>query len=67
MITFVDENSNKINLDDDDQPIKYSKLSNGLEISVKNIGKQIKWDYVFYIEYLGPIIIIPIFYFLGKR
>ena len=34
---------------------------------MKNIGKQVKWDYVFYIDYLGPIIIIPAFYFLGKR
>lgn len=54
-------------LDDEDLPIKFSKLSPYQKIIVKNVGKQIKWNYVFYLEYLGPILIIPAFYFLGKR
>lgn len=36
-------------------------------ITVKNLGRQIRWDLVFYIEYLGPILIIPACYLLGKR
>jgi len=34
---------------------------------MKNLGKQIRWEHVFYIEYLGPILIMPLFYLLGKR
>jgi very-long-chain enoyl-CoA reductase len=36
-------------------------------IIVKNLGKQIGWSTVFYIEYLGPIVILPMMYFMGKR
>ena len=36
-------------------------------VQVKNLGKQIKWEYVFYIEYLGPILIIPAFFYMGYR
>jgi very-long-chain enoyl-CoA reductase len=34
---------------------------------VKDLGRQIGWSTVFYVEYLGPIIIIPIMYWMGKR
>ena len=34
---------------------------------MKNLGKQVKWENVFFIEYLGPIIILPLFYVLGKQ
>ena len=46
-------------------PLKVAKLPS--ELSMKNLGKQIRWEMVFYIEYLGPIIILPLFYILGKR
>ena len=36
------------------------------ELSMKNLGKQVRWENVFFIEYLGPIIIMPLFYLLGK-
>ena len=36
-------------------------------LTLKNLGKQIRWEHVFYIEYLGPIIILPVFYALGKK
>lgn len=42
-------------------------ISGKSEIMIKNLGKQIGWSTVFYIEYLGPIVIIPIFYLVGKR
>ena len=67
LLSYTKVDRSKIILDDEDLPIKFLQLEEGSEISVKNIGKQIRWDYVFYLEYLGPIIIIPVFYFLGKR
>ena len=48
-------------------PLKLSGLASGAELNVKNLGPQIKWNYVFYIEYAGPIIIFPIFYLLGNK
>ena len=48
-------------------PLFAVDLENNMQIDVKNIGKQIKWEYVFYIEYLGPILIMPAFYYLGKK
>ena len=53
----------------DDQKVKLCDLGvkYDTEIQVKDLGKQIKWEYVFYIEYLGPIIIIPTMYFLGYK
>lgn len=47
-------------------PLKIAKLPTN-NLTLKNLGKQIRWEMVFYIEYLGPIIILPLFYFLGKR
>lgn len=67
LLSYTKVDRSKIILDDEDLPIKFLQLEEGSQIGVKNIGKQIRWDYVFYLEYLGPIIIIPAFYFLGKR
>jgi very-long-chain enoyl-CoA reductase len=53
-------------LTDNDMPIKYAKLPTD-KLYLKNLGKQIRWEMVFYIEYLGPIIILPLFYLIGKR
>ena len=39
-------------------------LSNGSVIQVKDLGAQISWRTVFIIEYLGPLIIHALFYFL---
>lgn len=41
----------------------YSVFSPTLTIYVKDLGPQIQWRTVFFIEYLGPILIHPIFYF----
>lgn len=48
-------------------PLKIANISSSTELNVKNLGPQIKWDYVFYIEYAGPLIIFPLLYLLGKR
>lgn len=53
-------------LTDNEMPLKYAKLPTN-KLNLKNLGKQIRWEMVFYIEYLGPIIILPLFYLLGKR
>ncbi|KAK1058387.1 Very-long-chain enoyl-CoA reductase [Friedmanniomyces endolithicus] len=39
-------------------------LGSGSKIQVKDLGPQIAWRTVFVIEYLGPLLIHPIFYFL---
>ena len=56
----------KIVLSDNEKSLKYIKFTGNL-LSLKNLGSQIKWKNVFYIEYLGPIIIFPLFYKFGKR
>ena len=53
-------------LTDNEMPLKYAKLPTNT-LNLKNLGKQIRWEMVFYIEYLGPIIILPLFYLLGRR
>jgi very-long-chain enoyl-CoA reductase len=53
-------------LSDNEQNLKYINIpSTGLNL--KNLGKQIRWEHVFYIEYLGPILIMPLFYLIGKK
>lgn len=64
-LSYKDGESKHV-LTDNEMPLKIAKLPTST-LSVKNLGKQIRWEMVFYIEYLGPIIILPIFYFLGKR
>lgn len=39
----------------------------GKELNVKNLGKQISWRNVFFVEYAGPLLIFPILYLIGKR
>ena len=60
------DNDKKIVLSDNDQNLKYINLPDN-KLSLKNLGKQIRWEHVFYIEYLGPIIILPLFYLIGKK
>jgi very-long-chain enoyl-CoA reductase len=61
------EDGKKTTLSDDEMPLKYVKLPKDKVLNLKNLGKQIRWDYVFYVEYLGPILILPIFYLLGEK
>jgi very-long-chain enoyl-CoA reductase len=64
-LSYVGGDGKKV-LTDNEMPLKIAKLPINI-LSVKNLGKQIRWEMVFYIEYLGPIIILPLFYLLGKR
>ncbi|KAF5341829.1 hypothetical protein D9611_001359 [Ephemerocybe angulata] len=38
----------------------------GAELQVKDMGPQISWKTVFLIEYVGPLIVHPIFYYFPK-
>ncbi|UVC49647.1 synaptic glycoprotein sc2 [Theileria orientalis] len=38
-------------------------LKDGNSLYFKDLGVQISWRLVFFIEYLGPLIILPLFYF----
>ncbi|CAN6626659.1 very-long-chain enoyl-CoA reductase [Trichomonascus vanleenenianus] len=49
------------------QKIEYYGLKDGDVVLVKDLGPQISWRTVFFIEYLGPLLIHPVFYFLQKQ
>ena len=48
-------------------PLNVAKVTNTTELALKNLGTQIKWNYVFYIEYAGPLIIFPLLFLLGHK
>ena len=48
-------------------PLSIANVASSNNLAVKNLGKQIKWDYVFFVEYGGPLFIFPILYLLGFR
>ena len=52
---------------DDKMPWRLTKVPTGITLKLKNLGPQITWKFVFFIEYLGPIVILPILYLLGQR
>ncbi|KAF2433983.1 hypothetical protein EJ08DRAFT_646869 [Tothia fuscella] len=47
-----------------DVTIEAAGLENASTIRVKDLGPQIAWRTVFIVEYLGPLLIHPLFYFL---
>jgi len=53
----VDDNLRSVN--------SYGIVANSA-ITVKDIGSQVLWKTVFYVEYLGPILVAGICYLLGK-
>ncbi|KAM3136389.1 hypothetical protein pb186bvf_011524 [Paramecium bursaria] len=54
-------------LDDNKKPINILNLKSGQILVVKDLGPQLQWVVVFYSEYIGPIIMFTLLYFLGKR
>lgn len=52
---------------DDLMPLKLAKVANSTELALKNLGPQIRWNSVFYIEYAGPLIIFPLLFLLGHK
>lgn len=45
----------------------YPLAQSGYVITVKDLGLQVGWRTVFIIEYMGPIIIFPINYYLASK
>eukprot|EP01025_Chloroclados_australasicus_P047735 TRINITY_DN5384_c0_g1_i2.p1 TRINITY_DN5384_c0_g1~~TRINITY_DN5384_c0_g1_i2.p1 ORF type:complete len:335 (-),score=22.08 TRINITY_DN5384_c0_g1_i2:419-1354(-) len=41
-------------------------ITDGAELHFKDLGPQISYQMVFYLEYLGPLLIYPLFYFLPQ-
>ncbi len=48
-------------------PLSIAKITNETDLNLKNLGPQMKWHYVFYIEYAGPLIIFPLLFLLGHK
>lgn len=66
-LSFMNEKHEKVQINDESKTLEQLGIAPLSKINVKDLGKQIKWEHVFYIQYLGPIIIIPLSYFMGKR
>ncbi|KAE8213856.1 hypothetical protein CF327_g2678 [Tilletia walkeri] len=49
----------------DEKTLQSLGINEGTEVDLKDLGPQISWRTVFLIEYAGPIIIHPLFYFLA--
>ena len=52
-------------LDDNSRTLASYGLSDSSVLIYKDLGPQILWHTVFYVEYLGPFLIFLMFYFLG--
>ncbi|RDX57369.1 hypothetical protein OH76DRAFT_1395165 [Lentinus brumalis] len=46
----------------DETLLKDAGVADGSEVAVKDLGPQISWRTVFLIEYVGPLVIHPLFY-----
>lgn len=63
----VIRNEKKHVFSDNSMPLKIAGITNDSQLTLKNLGKQINWRLVFYIEYAGPLIIMPLLFLLGKK
>jgi len=50
----------------DEISLETAGITSGAELSVKDLGPQVSWTTVFVIEYIGPLILHPLFYHLPK-
>jgi very-long-chain enoyl-CoA reductase len=53
-------------LDDNDRILKTYNLEKSSVLIYKDLGPQIRWKTVFFVEYLGPMIIYGALYFFAK-
>ncbi|CAD8164341.1 unnamed protein product [Paramecium octaurelia] len=53
--------------EDNELPLNLSGIKNSQTLVVKDLGPQMLWGAVFYIEYLGPILMFFLLYKLGNQ
>ncbi|CAG8499262.1 1169_t:CDS:2 [Acaulospora morrowiae] len=51
----------------DEKKLKEYDIKDGDTILFKDLGPQISWRMVFFVEYIGPLILHPIFYYFKKQ
>jgi len=54
-------------LKDDDKPLAFYEVKNKDTLTFKDLGLQINWRTVFVIEYIGPLILFPLFYYSKEQ
>ncbi|CED85524.1 Steroid reductase required for elongation of the very long chain fatty acids [Phaffia rhodozyma] len=54
-------------LTDDDKSIGSYGVTEDDVLQLKDLGRQISWKTVFLIEYAGPLVIHPLFFFYGRQ
>ncbi|CAD8079739.1 unnamed protein product [Paramecium sonneborni] len=53
--------------DDNTKPLNLCGFKSGQVLVVKDLGPQMLWITVFYAEYVGPILMFALLYYLGKK
>ena len=62
---FINPNNKKIYLTNKEKTLGKYGIEENVEIIVKDFGTQVDWRLVYLVEYLGPFIIFPLFYFFN--
>ncbi|KAF9532708.1 3-oxo-5-alpha-steroid 4-dehydrogenase-domain-containing protein [Crepidotus variabilis] len=65
-LSLVSESSKRLTDETKLTDISNGLLKDGLEFKLKDLGPQISWTTVFLVEYAGPLLIHPLFFYCPK-